>query len=91
MPVMVATTIETIAGQTRMVYHNTCVASFDPVKKCLTLNSGGFMTKTTKKRINQFFDMFGLPFSLYQKKGEWYVTRTDGEKPINYGFEYFFA
>jgi len=72
---MVATTIETLNGYTRMVYHKTCVAEYNPNDRKVKLNSGGYQTITTKKRINQFFRMFALPFSLHQEKGNWTVTQ----------------
>lgn len=82
---MVHTTIETKGNDTRMVYHNTCVAEFAPVSdKCkaqenqyiVSLNTGGFFTKTTKKRMNQFAEMFDLPFRVYQNCGHWFVSDT---------------
>ena len=43
----------------------------------LTLNSGGWRTKTTKKYINDF-----LPYELhlYQKNSIQYVEKSNGEK-----------
>ncbi len=79
MPVMVATTIETLNGWTRMVYHKTCVAEYNPTERKVKLNSGGYQTVTTKKRINQFFRMFALPFSLYQEKGDWIVRQKTAD------------
>lgn len=39
----------------------------------IRLNTGGYFTKTTKKRMNQFAEMFDLPFRVYQQSGQWYV------------------
>jgi len=94
-PRMVATTIETVDGWTRMVYHGTCVAKFrtysdvtpinarDPYASAtyynrtnwreVILNTGGYATVTTKKRMNQFSKMFDLGFTVWQEKHEWYV------------------
>jgi hypothetical protein len=41
------------------------------------LNSGGWRTVTTKLRMNQAARQFGLPYGVFQKKGEWYVGRHD--------------
>ena len=84
MPIMVATTIETVDGWTRMVYHRTCVAQYQSEKvieqgkmpymrKQIKLNTGGYATVTTKRRMNQFAKMFDLGFSVYQQKGQWYI------------------
>lgn len=101
---MVHTTVETKDGWTRMVYHGTCVASMratsyldpkDPragVK--VELNTGGFFTKTTKKRMNQFAEMFNLPYRVFQHKGDWgvsfmekntegYMTHVGKEQPFD--------
>lgn len=87
--IMVATSIETRAGWTRMVYHNTCVAEYRPTSyldpndpragRIVRLNTGGYYTKTTKKRMNQFAEMFDLPFRVYQEKGEWFVLANEQE------------
>ena len=91
---LVHTTIETVDGWTRMVYHKTCVAQFKSfghvpldgklnipsVKYDVRLNTGGFFTKTTKKRMNEFAEMFGLPFRVVQDKGEWFVFNTNDRR-----------
>lgn len=85
---MVHTTIETKDGWTRMVYHGTCVAEMrhtscldpkDPRAGVIVrLNTGGYFTKTTKKRMNQFAEMFNLGFRVYQEVGEWFVQCNTG-------------
>lgn len=86
---MVATTIETIDGWTRMVYHGTCVAK-KKLELCevgngksvctyrIVLNTGGYSTVTTKRRMNQFAKMFDLGFTVCQEDYEWYVNFKDG-------------
>lgn len=79
----IATTIETVNGWTRMVYHNTCVAEFRDTSylepnhpnagRIIRLNTGGYFTATTKKRMNQFAKMFDLPFKVVQESGVWYA------------------
>lgn len=81
--IMVSTTIETKDGWTRMVYHGTCVAEYahDGVDFAhVKLNTGGYFTKTTKKRMNQFAEMFGLPFRVWCKAGVWYAE-DNGNNP----------
>lgn len=48
-------------------------------KKLLTLNSGGWKTKHTKKCINVLFTLYNLPYKLYQKDFTWYLTNNNGE------------
>lgn len=67
-----ATKIRTEAGVTFVRYHATDVVAFTADR--ITLNSGGWRTATTKARMNQTAQEFGLPFSVFQNKGEWFVT-----------------
>ena len=95
---MTATTIHTKNGTTSMVYHNTEVATMSPWvnqrdspgvnnKVTVTLDTGGWVTKTTKKRMNQFAQLFDLPFMVYQEKGELIVEVLRGNNPATYVFD----
>jgi len=68
----VATTIQTKNGITEIVYHQTPVVKFDA--KSITLNTGGYRTATTKRRMNQAAKMFDLGYSVVQKDFVWYVV-----------------
>lgn len=59
-------------------YHGTVVVLWD--RERITLNSGGWLTATTKKRMNQASNEYDLGFSVYQSKHQWYVTTVDGRK-----------
>jgi hypothetical protein len=48
--------------------------------KRITLNSDGWQTVTTKRKMNQASHQFGLGFGVYQRKGKWYVTTPKGEE-----------
>ena len=65
------TTVSTEDGITRVVYHSTTVVKFD--RDTVTLDSGGFETATTKARMNQAANQFGLEFHVWQKDFVWYV------------------
>lgn len=67
-----ATSIRQENGVTNIRYHDTDVVTFDA--KTITLKSGGWRTKTTKSRMNQSANQFGLGFQVYQKDYNWYVT-----------------
>lgn len=43
------------------------------------LNNGGWFSMTTKKRLNQF-----TPFSIFQTKGQWYVSMGSDMPPMEY-------
>jgi hypothetical protein len=44
----------------------------------VTLNSGGYRTVTTKRKINQASAEFGLGISVWQKDHVWYVRNAFG-------------
>jgi hypothetical protein len=67
-----------------LLYHKTDVFSITP-NGDMTLNSGGWLTSTTKERINM-----ALPVGYYvhQKKSVWYLNRRDdGEYVFQNGME----
>ena len=67
-----ATKIRVEAGKTFVRYHATDVVAFDA--DIITLNSGGWRTATTKSRMNQTANEYNLPFQVFQKKHNWFVT-----------------
>ena len=64
-------------GETVVRYHATNVVVFNKDK--IVLNSGGWQTTTTKKRMNQASEAFDLGYSVYQDKWDWYVSLNNGE------------
>jgi len=62
-------------GVTRVTYAATCIVEF--TDNTVTLNSGGYASATTKKKMNQAARQFALGFSVYQKARKWYAV-TDG-------------
>lgn len=62
-------------GKTAIRLHNTDILIFD--NGTVTLDSGGWQTHTTKRRLNRF-----LPggYSISQKNFEWFVNTPNGEK-----------
>jgi hypothetical protein len=74
LPSLRATHVERAAdGTVKLFYHDTAV-----VKWCadgLTeLYSGGYLTATTKARINDA--LTGTPFSVWSNKGEWAIYKN---------------
>ena len=74
----VATSVRTEDGTTTIRYHQTDVVKFNKVEGWIQLDSGGWHTVTTKLRMNQAANQFGLGYSVYQRKGEWFVDTPDG-------------
>lgn len=67
---------------TAVVYHGTYVVVF--TDKQVSLNSGGWRTVTTKARMNLASDEFNLGFSVYQRKGKWFVDIGDGAVTLDF-------
>lgn len=68
-----ATTVRTNElGQTQVVYHSTPIVTFN--RKVIVLNHGGWMTATTKTRMNQASNQFSLGYTVYQNNWDWWVV-----------------
>lgn len=71
----VATNVICENGITKVYYHNTCIVEFS--NNHVLLNTGGWNTVTTKRRMNQVSEWFNLGFTVYQKNFIWYVQIND--------------
>lgn len=65
-----------------VIYVKTKIVSWDASKN-ITLNSDGWETVTTKRKMCQAARQFGLGFTVSQTKGEWFVT-VFGRSPEGY-------
>jgi len=74
------TTINTDKHGTHIVYVSTRIVSFDAHQ--VTLRSGGWETVTTKRKMNQASNQFGLGFYVRQHKGKWSVRFRDGRASV---------
>ncbi len=63
-----------------VIYRGTPIVSWTPDQ--IFLNTGGWQTVTTKRKMNQAANQFGLGFSVHQHKHQWYVTGPDGVETI---------
>jgi len=72
------TTVTTENGISRVTYHTTVIFEYDRNRGTVRLNSGGWQTATTKKRINQAFELFDLPWRVYQENFVWRVVGPNG-------------
>lgn len=73
-------------GTLTVQYHATVVVT---VKSdgTVILDTGGWRTVTTKLRMNQASNQFGLNYQVSQKDGEWYVHSTDDRWPWKVRFD----
>ena len=74
------TTIATDNNVLMVTYHNTIVVKVTN-NRYVTLNTGGWYTNTTKTRMNQASNQYGLRFSVYQVDFAWYVSIGDDMQP----------
>lgn len=58
-------------GTIAVRYHSTDVVMFND--KTITLDSGRWRTATTKTRMNQASNQFGLGYYVFQKDFSWFV------------------
>lgn len=69
-----------------VIYHSTKVLT---VKNgIVTLNSGGYRTATTKRRMNQGAAKFNLDFVVYQDKFDWFVNLRGDIIPFTDGMQF---
>ena len=68
------TNIPIEAEQSRLIvtFHNTAVVQVVN-DRYVILNSGGWLTPTTKRRMNQASEVYKLNYLVYQKGWVWYV------------------
>lgn len=65
------TVIATFDGFTQVVYHSTPVVKFSA--STIVLDSGGWQSATSKTRMNQAANQFGLGYNVFQKDWDWFV------------------
>ena len=59
-----------------VIYTKTKIVEWS--EKMIVLNSDGWETVTTKRKMNQASHQFGLGFSVFQKNFEWFVVTPQG-------------
>ena len=57
--------------EVHVIYHNRHVACFNENEICLRTH--GYRTVTTKVRMNQTSNQFRLGYTVYQRRGVWFV------------------
>jgi hypothetical protein len=81
----VATTVKRDAGGTlRVTYHSTVIVEVSPEGR-VTLDHNGWKTATTKTRMNQASNQFGLGYSVWQRKGGWFIHHNGSDISFDVG------
>ena len=63
-----------------MVHHSTKIIEHNLVNKTIKLNNGGWFSKTTKDRMNAYFNESNLSsFGVFQKRGNWFVLTPNND------------
>ena len=65
------TRVLTDQAKTRVFFYDTPVVTFD--ENTIDLDHGGWRTHSTKVRMNQASQEFGLGYAVFQKDHEWFV------------------
>jgi hypothetical protein len=65
------TTVKGNRHNLRVTYHSTDVVTVN--NGVVTLDTGGHFTNTTKARMNQASNEYGLGYQVFQNKFKWYV------------------
>lgn len=65
-------------GGTVITYVSTPIVHIHP-DKSVTLNSGGYRTVTTKRKMNQAARQFDLGYGVFQRDFDWFVSRWSNE------------
>lgn len=73
------TKVLTMPDSVLVKYHDTTIVAFNEEK--IILDTGGYDTATTRRRMNQVSQEFGLGFKIYQRNFRWYVGINGQELP----------
>jgi hypothetical protein len=70
------TTYDYDKGLHTVTYRETIIVQW--TSRTVRLNTNGWLTSTTKRKMNQCSNQFNLGFGVYQKAHEWFVVMPDG-------------
>lgn len=74
-----ATSIVRDGQDTEIAYQGTKVVIFNDAT--IALNTGGYFTVTTKRRMNEAAQLFNLGYQVHQVKGDWIVRFKGKDYP----------
>jgi len=70
--------VVTLGDEVGLILHNTRIVRID-AEGNVRLNSGGWRTVTTKRRMNEALEALGLDVSVYQEAFVWYTWALDDD------------
>jgi len=74
------------SGRLDITLYNTKIVSFNT--DTVTLNSGGYKTSTTRRRMNEVSQEYNLGYRVYQVNNTWYVdTKNNKSVPFRDGMK----
>jgi len=77
------TTVVEAYENLRVIFHQTVI--LNKTRLGIQLNNGGYYTSTTKARMNQASNEYGLGFGVFQKNFEWFVDYKGETLPYKNG------
>jgi hypothetical protein len=83
-----ATSVSSTNGRLSVRYHATEVVAADLSNGIVTLDSGGWHSYTTKARMNQASNQFGLGYTVAQKDHSWFVHVNGQTLPFTDGMTF---
>lgn len=84
MPQHATVVVDRPNGDKVVVFHETEIVTIRR-DRTVVLDSGGWLTSTTKTRMNQAAEEFGLNFKVFQEKKQWFVMIPGGTLPFQDG------
>ena len=72
-------------GMRVVTYHTTPIVQFNDEK--IVLDSGGWKSRTTRNRMNQAANEYGLGIRVRQRNGDWFVEIGSETLPFEDGME----
>ncbi len=76
------TTVMCTNGRIAVTYVSTLIVDATPDQ--VTLDSGGWHTVTTKRKMNQASRQFGLGYAVLQRAGKWLVQMPRSGGVVDY-------
>ena len=68
-----------------VVLHRTAIAVYDHNTQALKLNSGGYTTNTTKRRLNAILQELIVGARVFQHQFNWYLSYNNSTHDFNDG------
>jgi hypothetical protein len=81
------TTMYNENGVTKLIHHSTAIVKHNHLNQTIELNNDGYFSKTTKDRMNDYFNENGLnQYGVYQKNFNWFVLTPNNnhKNPLEY-------